>query len=125
MQKFFFLYNRLVKISLSIPLATIFVLFTTIVINIFGLWYSLDKHFPEYLAVTQSQIREQFDISPEKLQALFAVNSFDSDTQEDYQSALTELTNISSSLESLSQNPELYLTDSEEISATEKNFQIK
>ncbi len=97
------------KISLSIPLATVVVLLMTLAINIVGLRITLDKHFPEYLAATQAQIRQQIDISPEKLQALFAVNYLDNSTQEDYQSAISELSNISSSLESLSKNPELYV----------------
>lgn len=111
------------KISLSIPIATIFVLIATIFINIIGLWYSLDKYFPTYRNKTQAQIQEQFAISPEKLQAFFAVNSLDDDTQEDYQSALTELSHISSSLESLSQNPELYVKN-DDIPVNDKNFQI-
>lgn len=51
--------------SFSIPLATIFVLFLTLVINIFSLKYSIEKHFPIFI---QETIKEEIDytkINPE------------------------------------------------------------
>lgn len=113
------------KISLSIPLATVVVLLMTLIINIIGLRLTLDTHFPEYLAATQAQIRQQIDISPDKLQALFAINSLDNSTQEDYQTAINELSNISNSLESLSKNPELYIaTEEDDSTISSTGFQI-
>ena len=45
------------------------------------------------------------------MQALFSINSLDGETKADYQKALSELSNLSSSLKSLSENPELYVVE--------------
>lgn len=58
------------------------------------------------------------------MQEIFAVNSLDAETQADYAEALDSLSKISSSLESLSKNPELYVTDSKKIPASTNIFQI-
>lgn len=50
--------------SFSIPLATIFVLFLTLVINIFSLRHSIEKHFPIFIQETLKEEAEFAKINP-------------------------------------------------------------
>ena len=110
------------KLSLRIPIITGLLLFSTVVVNIGVLWFSLDRHAPEYIsAVTNNS--GQIQIDPNSLQNILAVGSLDPTTQEDYRNAISEITNISTSLESLSKNPELYLT-SENVELNSTAFHI-
>ena len=80
----------------------------TLLLNVVGLKFSFETHFPTYIAETRDQLQPNTALNPEWLQALFSINSLDGETKADYQKALSELSNLSSSLKSLSENPELY-----------------
>ena len=83
----------------------------TLLLNVVGLKFSFEKHFPTYIAETRDQLQPNTALNPEWLQALFSINSLDGETKADYQKALSELSNLSSSLKSLSENPELYVIE--------------
>lgn len=83
----------------------------TLLLNVVGLKFSFEKHFPTYIAETRDQLQPNTALNPEWLQALFSINSLDGETKADYQKALSELSNLSSSLKSLSENPELYVVE--------------
>lgn len=110
--------------SFSIPLATIFVLFLTLVINIFSLKYSIEKHFPVFIQETIKEETNYTKINPEWLSAVASIQNLETETQEDYQSVLTELDNISSSLQNLSENPKLYIWKEWVSELNEKSFYI-
>lgn len=112
------------KFSVSIPLTTVFVLFLTLGINVIGLKYSLEKHFPEYVESKQSALEKNIAINADNIKALFSVRSLDSEAQAEYSKALTELSNISSSLESLSKNPELYVDKNSSGASSPDAFRI-
>lgn len=97
------------KFSVSIPFATVFVLLLTLFINIIGLKFSLEKHFPIYIDRVKTETSDNLNLNPQKLQDILSVNLLDSNTQSDYETALSQLSNISSSLASVSKNPELYV----------------
>lgn len=52
------------------------------------------------------------------------MDSLDGETRADYEKALSELSHIASSLQSLSENPELYVTNTGETAPTSNSFQI-
>lgn len=83
----------------------------TLLLNVVGLKFSFETHFPAYIAETRDQLQPNTALNPEWLQALFSINSLDGETKADYQKALSELSNLSSSLKSLSENPELYVVE--------------
>ena len=83
----------------------------TLLLNVVGLKFSFEAHFPTYIAETRDQLQPNTALNPEWLQALFSINSLDGETKADYQKALSELSNLSSSLKSLSENPELYVIE--------------
>ena len=83
----------------------------TLLLNVVGLKFSFETHFPTYIAETRDQLQPNTALNPEWLQALFSINSLDGETKADYQKALSELSNLSSSLKSLSENPELYVIE--------------
>lgn len=83
----------------------------TLLLNVVGLKFSFETHFPAYIAETRDQLQPNTALNPEWLQALFSINSLDGETKADYQKALSELSNLSSSLKSLSENPELYVIE--------------
>lgn len=97
------------KFSFSIPTTTVFVLLCTVLINIAGLKWSLETHFPLYIDSIQNRLENDVSLDPKGIQALFSVKNLDPETQTDYQAAIDELARISSSLQSLSENPELYV----------------
>ncbi|MDO4874358.1 MAG: HAMP domain-containing sensor histidine kinase [Candidatus Gracilibacteria bacterium] len=99
------------KLSISIPLNIVVVLMLTLLLNVVGLKFSFEAHFPTYIAETRDQLQPNTALNPEGLQALFSINSLDGETKADYQKALSELSNLSSSLKSLSENPELYVIE--------------
>lgn len=113
------------KFSLSIPITTVVVLLLTIIINILSLKISLEKYFPEYISHLNDRFKTENSVSPDGIQALLSVKNLDPDTQKDYQVALSEISRLSSSLESLSKNPELYIeTGTGHNSGTRPTFHI-
>lgn len=110
--------------SFSIPLATIFVLFLTLVINIFSLRHSIEKHFPIFIQETLKEEAEFAKINPNWLSAVASIQNLENEAQKDYQSALTELDNISTSLQNLSENPKLYIWKEWVSELNEKSFYI-
>lgn len=110
------------KFSISIPAATIGVLFATIILNIIGLKISFETHFPEYLSRLNRRVTSENTLNPDGIRSLFDIKNLDKDTQKDYEVALNELSLLSSSLESISKNPELYVASPPFTTATgEKN----
>lgn len=107
------------KFSFLIPSVTGFLLFFTLVINFLVLKFSIEYHFPEYIANIEKKFENITELNPSGIQAVASIKTLDNDIQEDYEDALLELSNISSSLESLSKNPELYVQKNEDPS--EKN----
>lgn len=66
---------------------------------------------PLYVESTeQANQQHNITLTPENLQTLLSTEEIDGNTRSEYQQTLTELTNITQSLRSLSENPELYIS---------------
>ncbi|MBS9784256.1 HAMP domain-containing histidine kinase [Candidatus Gracilibacteria bacterium] len=98
------------KFSLRIPIITAIILMLTIGVNLFGLKKSIDKHLPPYIKI-QEENNQKTNLNPDKLSTILSASKTTENEQEKYDETLQELNSISKSLESLAQNPELYITD--------------
>lgn len=116
----------LMKLSLRIPIITVLMLFLTLFINIFLLQYSIKRHIPAYVEAVDSSNNEKSKLlDPNNLEAVFSLNNLDPKTQEDYQKAISELANITNSLKSLSDNPELYVGTAAQDIQTGNSFHLE
>lgn len=115
----------LMKLSLRIPLATAGILFSTLFVNIGGLWLSLSEHVPHY--VNSFEVSTEVTtvaLTPEKLRSLFFDESMNDTLRSEYQNTLIELSKISDSLRSVSENPELYIDTDNSIPANPNSFRL-
>lgn len=76
--------------------------------NLFAFQYFTESLLSDYLDRV-SHI-EGSTSDPEKLQALIRIGTLDPKMQKEYAAVIDELSNLSSSLESISANPELYIS---------------
>lgn len=76
--------------------------------NIFAFQYFTESLLSEYLVEVGKL--EWGNNDPEKLQALIRIGTLDPKMQKEYAAVIDELSNLSSSLESISANPELYIS---------------
>lgn len=103
------------RLSYQIPLITGLVLIFTIVVNLIAFQSIADRKVSLY----QSETRETVSIpDPDKLQAFTKLGELDADTQGEYQTALEELSTISTALQNISDHPELYIGSSGSSSST-------
>lgn len=98
------------KLSIRIPLATTGLLFMTLMLNFIWLQFSLSRHIVTYVQANQAVSNDTTELSPDKLEALFLVSTaLDSREQTDYQHVISQLSEISRSLQDLSTNPDIYV----------------
>ncbi|MDD2693336.1 MAG: HAMP domain-containing sensor histidine kinase [Candidatus Gracilibacteria bacterium] len=100
-------YPLLVLLSYRIPLITGIILILTAMVNIVAFQVLSEKHFAEYIA---SYDTGALTPNPEQLKAFVALSKLDKKTQEEYAQVIAELSNLSTSIENISKNPELYMT---------------
>ncbi len=96
------------RLLYKIPLITGLTLILTVIVNLFAFQYFTESLLSEYL-VQVGKI-EGSNNDPEKLQALIRIGTLDPKMQKEYAAIIDELSNLSSSLESISANPELYIS---------------
>ena len=97
------------RLSYQIPLITGFVLVLTIFVNLFAFQNIADNNVIEY---QQEITKNSHNPDPDKLQAFTEISKLDNATREEYMSVLQELSTISTALQNISDNPELYISAS-------------
>ena len=96
------------RLLYKIPLITGLTLILTVIVNIFAFQYFTESLLSDYL-VRVSQVTGGSS-DPEKLQALIRIGTLSPEMQREYAAVIDELSNLSSSLENISTNPELYIS---------------
>lgn len=106
---FFYLrYNpRIMPLSYRIPLITGIILILTAIVNIASFQILSSRYFDIYITEL-AQTSNTPD--PEKLQALLQISRLDAADQAEYLSILSEISNLSDSLQNISKNPTLYMS---------------
>jgi signal transduction histidine kinase len=99
------------RLSYQIPLLTWLTLIFTIFVNIFAFQYFINALLPEYLS--QVYPTEEGATEPENIETLIKIGELDSDAQDDYKVIINELSNLSTSLKNIADNPDLYISTSE------------
>lgn len=96
------------RLSYSIPIITwVFLIFTAIV-NIWAFQVFSDKYFSEYI---EELAKTDVSPDPNRIQALLQIGKLNKDDQAEYITILSELSNLATSLENISENPELYMSN--------------
>ncbi len=98
------------RLSYQIPIITGLAIIATTVVNILAFQYFMSTLFVEYTREVQENDQKS-NLSPDKLRAVLDVSNLSSDKQEEYKTVVSELSTISTSLENISNNPELYIQD--------------
>lgn len=94
------------RLSHQIPLITGLVLILTIVVNLVAFQSIADKK----VIIYQKEIERTISApDPEKLKAFTEFSTLDDKTRDEYNEVLNELSIISTALQNISDNPELYL----------------
>ena len=75
--------------------------------NIGAFQFLSEKHFSDYVA---SYDTGTIAPNPEQLRAFVELSRLDKKTQEEYAQVIAELSNLSTSIENIGKNPELYMT---------------
>lgn len=96
------------RLLYKIPLITGITLILTVFVNIFAFQYFTESLLSEYLLETSRLEGNAND--PEKLQALIRIGTLDPEMQREYTAIIDELSNLSSSLQNIGSNPELYIS---------------
>lgn len=101
-------YNPLIMpLSYRIPLITGLLLVFTAIVNITAFQVLSNRYFDVYISeLTQATTSPD----PEKLQALLQISQLDPSDQAEYLAILSEISNLSDSLENISKNPTLYMS---------------
>lgn len=97
------------RLSYSIPIITWVFLIFTAVVNIWAFQIFSDKYFSEYI---EELAKTDVSPDPNRIQALLQIGKLNKDDQAEYIAILSELSNLSTSLENISENPELYMSNS-------------
>jgi hypothetical protein len=96
-------------LSYRIPLITSLILLLTAIVNIGAFQFFSERNFSLYLAeLTESS--KLLSPDPEKLKALLQIGKLDQTDQIEYLAILSELSNLTTSIENISKNPELYMS---------------
>lgn len=93
------------RLVYQIPLVTTSLLILTIALNIGGLSYFTDRAFLAYQDETRD---DSFAPDPAVLDALANIDKLSPEKQAEYAAIIRELSTVSTALEDISQNPELY-----------------
>lgn len=96
------------KLVYRIPLITGIILILTAVVNIGAFQIFSNRYFSVYISEL-AQVSDTPD--PTKLQALLQIGKLDKRDQIEYLAILAELSNLSTSIENISKNPELYMSN--------------
>jgi signal transduction histidine kinase len=97
-----------VSLSYRIPLITGIILILTAVVNIAAFQIFSNRYFSVYI----SELAESPEApDPEKIKALLQIWKLDKRDQIEYLAILAELSNLSTSIENISKNPELYMSN--------------
>jgi signal transduction histidine kinase len=96
------------KLVYRIPLITGIILILTAVVNIGAFQIFSNRYFSAYISEL-AQVSDTPD--PTKLQALLQIGKLDKRDQIEYLAILAELSNLSASIENISKNPELYMSN--------------
>lgn len=103
------------RLSYQIPLITGFVLVLTILVNLFAFQKIADNK----VIIYQDEIAlSSTNPDPDKLKAFTELWELDAETQEEYTAVLQELSVISTALQNISDNPELYVSASGSATST-------
>lgn len=97
------------RLSYQIPLITGIILILTVLVNIVTFEVAFQALFPEYL---ENQEKENLSESTQKLDALVQIGKLDEKDQKEYSAVISELSNVSTVLKNISENPELYVSNS-------------
>lgn len=97
------------RLSTQIPLITWFILILTIWVNLFAFQNIADNKVKIYQAEITNTSNNP---DPDKLKAFTELSELDTETQEEYTAVLQELSVISTALQNISDNPELYVSAS-------------
>jgi hypothetical protein len=101
-------YNTIMKLVYRIPLITGIILILTAIVNIAAFQVFSDRYFNVYI----SELAQTPDApDPAKLRALLQIGKLDKKDQAEYLAILSELSNLSTSIENISKNPELYMSN--------------
>lgn len=97
------------RLSYQIPLITGIILILTVLVNIVTFEVAFQALFPEYL---ENQEKESLSTNTQKLDALVQIGKLDEKDQKEYSAVISELSNVSTVLKNISENPELYVSSS-------------
>lgn len=97
----------LLRLSYRIPLITGILLILTAIVNIAAFQVFSEKYFTEYL----SAIKENDTPDPDRIRALLQIGKLAPEDQAEYATILAELSNLSTSIENITKNPELYMSE--------------
>lgn len=93
------------KLVYRIPLITLIILVLTAIVNIGSFQYFSEVYFSTYV----SELSKESTPDPDRLRALLQIGKLDKKDQAEYLAIFSELANISTSIENISKNPELYM----------------
>jgi hypothetical protein len=94
-----------VRLSYQIPIVTGVILVSTLIVNVFSFQNTLQNLFPKYLSRVET---ESSTSQNNQLDALVRIGQLDSEEQKEYTAVISELSNLSTALKNISENPELY-----------------
>jgi signal transduction histidine kinase len=95
-----------VRLSYRIPLITGIILILTAVVNIWAFQILSEKYFTQYLTELTT---DEDSSDPDRIQALLQIGKLNTLDQAEYLAILSELSNLSTAIENISKNPELYM----------------
>jgi signal transduction histidine kinase len=93
------------RLSYRIPLITGIFLVLTAIVNVVTFQVLSERYFTAYVSEIASSTP-----NPENIQAIFQIGKLNAIDQAEYFSLLSELANLSASIENLGKNPELYMS---------------
>ena len=97
-------------LSYRIPLITGIILILTAVVNIWAFQILSERYFNVYITEL-AQTNNQDTPDPDRIRALLQIGKLDKRDQAEYLAILSELSNLSTSIENISNNPELYMSN--------------
>lgn len=95
-------------LSYRIPLITAVILALTAFVNIVSFQYFSERYIGSYIEEISTG---SISPNPEQLRAFIKLGTLDKKTQEEYASIIAELSNLSTAIENISKNPELYMSN--------------
>ncbi len=96
-------------LTYRIPLITGIILVITALVNIVAFQFISERHFWEYIASIETG--GTIAPNPDQLKSFIQLSKLDKKTQQEYSDVISELSNLSNSIENISKNPELYMTE--------------